>query len=63
MDGLEAWGGVRLSFSGVGKLIPTVVRSGRAHGILVLNFVGGRTCSGAMRAKGMAFFDQAGGHL
>ncbi len=54
---------VGVSFSGVGNLIPTVVRSTSAQGILVLKFVGQRTCRGALRANGMAFFDQDGGEL
>lgn len=56
MDGRLGYGsGVRVSFRGVNKLIPTVVRSTMAGGILVLKFVGGRTCSGAVRAGGIAF--------
>lgn len=62
--GCVVWDGVvRLSFRGVGNLVPTVVRSGCARGMLVLKFVGGRTCRGAVRANGIAFFDHAGGHL
>lgn len=55
--------GVGLSFRGVNNLVPTVIRSCGAGGMLVLNFVGRRTCRRAGTANGIAFFDHAGGHV